>query len=459
MYFSRKSVVPHFMVLSRFRLFSRIASAIFLSAAAPVPAHSLDVPLTEYTLENGMQVIVIEDHRAPVATHSVWYRVGAADETSGKTGLAHFLEHLLFKGTIKHPYGDFERLMEINGAEGNAFTTNDYTAYYQRVAVNRLPLMMELEADRMQNLVLTDDNVRPELEVVREERRQRIENEPASLLDEQMDAAMYTAHPYGRPVIGWMSEVENLTKDDALRFYRSHYTPANAVLIVAGDVAPTEVKSLAEQYYGVLKNTFAPLPRKRTPEPAALLERRLTMSSNRTPVTGISKSYLTPSYTTQINNDAVALDFLAAIIGSGSQSRFYKSIVLEQKLATEVGSFFDGSHLDNGKFQIYAVLAPGVELPDLEAAIDVIVGDVKNNGVTETEMNRIRVQALAEQVYALDDQSTLLRQAGAAVMTGRTARQAFDTSAWALVTPDDIKRVATTYLQTRNAVVGIMLPE
>ncbi len=422
-------------------------------------AWSIDVPLTEFTLDNGMQVVVIEDHRAPVVTHSVWYRVGSADEVTGKSGLAHFLEHLLFKGTTKYPYGRFENLMDINGVESNAFTTSDYTAYYQRVAIDRLPLMMELESDRMQNLVLTDSNVRPELEVVREERRMRIENEPTALFGEQIDAALYTAHPYGRPVIGWMSEVQSLTKDDALEFYKKYYTPANAVLIVAGDVDPKDIKRLAEKNYGILKNTFQPKPRQRTPEPAPLVERRITMTSDRTPSASMLKVYLTPSYSTQSNNDATALDILAAVLGSNSQSRFYKTLVLDKKLALQAGAYFLGDQLDNGKFQIYVLPNPGVELAKLEAAVDAIVTDVQTNGVTKQELDRVLEQSLAEQVYALDDQNVLLRRAGAAIMTGQTAKQAFDTSQWGQVTLDDIKRVANTYLQPQNSVIGIMLPK
>jgi zinc protease len=425
---------------------------------ASVPGRGLEVPMTEFTLDNGMQLVVIEDHRAPVVTHSVWYRVGAADEISGKTGLAHFLEHLLFKGTPRYPYGEFEKLMELNGAEGNAFTSHDYTGYYQRVSVDRLSLMMDVEADRMQNLILTDENVKPELDVVREERRQRLENEPSALLGEQLDAAMYTAHPYGRPVIGWMSEVQQLTKEDALAFYKQHYTPANAILIVAGDVKPDEVKALAEKYYGVLKNTVVPGPRKRTPEPAGIVARRLTMTSDRTPTATIMQAYLTPSYSTQNNNDAVALDFLATILGSGSQSRIYKSLILDKKLAVEAGSYFVGNMLDSGKLHIYGVPAAGMDHSKLEDAINNLIEDIKKNGVTPEEINRVLEQGLAEQVYALDDQNTLLRVAGAAIMTGIPANKAFDTSTWVKITPDDVKRVANTYLRPENSVTAIMLP-
>ena len=270
----------------------------FLFVLMVLPAQALDVEVADFKLANGMEVVVIPDHRAPVVTHMVWYRVGAADEVSGKSGLAHFLEHLMFKGTTKHPPGEFDHLIDINGGEGNAFTTSDYTAFFQRIASDRLGLMMELEADRMQNLVLTDENVLPELQVVREERRERTDNDPSALLSEQVDAALYTAHPYGKPVIGWMSEVAKLTKDDAVAFYKAHYTPANAILVVAGDATPEQVKTLAEKYYGPLKNTFTPGARVRTQEPDPIAARRVTMSDARASSQVFQRSYLGPSYLT-----------------------------------------------------------------------------------------------------------------------------------------------------------------
>ena len=324
--------------------------ALFLLIA--LPARALDVEVSDFKLANGMEVVVIPNHRAPVVTHMVWYRVGSADEVSGKSGLAHFLEHLMFKGTTKHPPGEFDRFIDINGGEGNAFTTRDYTAYFQRIASDRLALMMELEADRMQNLVLTDENVLPELDVVREERRERTDNDPSALLGEQIDAAMYTAHPYGKPVIGWMSEVAKLTKDDALAFYRAHYTPANAVLVVAGDATPEQVKVLAEKYYGVLKNTFTPIARLRTQEPEPIAARRVTLIDARAATPVVQRSYLAPSYFTSSGHEALALDLLADILGNGTQSRLYKNLVIEQKIAGYAAAWYAGDQLDNGTFRI-----------------------------------------------------------------------------------------------------------
>jgi zinc protease len=434
-----------------------LVSSLVLLVTWATQVLALDVTIEEFALDNGMQVVVIPDRRAPVVTHSVWYRVGSADEAAGKSGLAHFLEHLMFKGTAKFPFGEFDKILERNGAQGNAFTTRDYTAYYQRIASDRLAIVMELEADRMQNLVLNDENVLPELSVVREERRQRTDNDPVSLLAEQVEAAMFSAHPYGRPVIGWMSDVAKLTRQDAMDFYRANYTPANAVLIVAGDVTPSQVKSLAEKYYGPLVNTFIPKPRSRTPEPEPIVERRLTMSDERARFSYVARYYLTPSRTTANGREALALDFLSEIVGNGSQSRIYKELVLGRKLAAEAGSWFVGSQLDNGQLAVFGVPNPGVDLSKLEQGLNEVIDEIKKDGVTQHELDRVRNQMLAQQVYALDNQMTLLTHAGTALMSGMTAKAAFSTEEWEFVTPDDIKSVAQKYLVAKNSVTGALL--
>ncbi|HUR43932.1 MAG TPA: pitrilysin family protein, partial [Aestuariivirga sp.] len=283
----------------------------FATLIAATPSRALDIDVSEFKLENGLTVVVIPDHRAPVVTHMVWYKVGAADEPKGKAGIAHFLEHLMFKGTPKYPGGTFSHLIRINGGNENAFTTQDYTVYHQRIAKDRLKLVMELEADRMQNLVLTDANVLPELLVVLEERRERTDNNPSSLLGEQIDAAMYTAHPYGKPVIGWMSEVLKLTRQDAVEFYRAHYEPANAIVILAGDVTADEVKALATKYYGGVKNAGTPEPRLRTLEPDPIAERRVILKDARTASPLWQRSYLAPAEAKAKGREAQALEIFA----------------------------------------------------------------------------------------------------------------------------------------------------
>ena len=431
-----------------------------LLCLAILPAKALDIEFENFRLANGMEVIVIPDHRAPVVTHMVWYRVGAADEVSKKSGLAHFLEHLMFKGTSKNPFGVFDRQIDINGGEGNAFTTQDYTAYFQRIASDRLGLMMELEADRMQNLVLTDENVLPELEVVREERRERTENDPSALLGEQIDAAMYTAHPYGKPVIGWMSEVAKLTREDAMAFYKAHYTPANAILVVAGDATVEQVRALAEKHYGALKNTFFPVPRARTPEPTPIAARRVTLSDPRASVPIFQRSYLAPSEATAEGRDADALSLLADILGSGTQSRLYKALVVDQKIAASSAAWYSGDALDSGTFGVYAAPNPGADLGKAEAAVDAILADILKNGVTQAELDRVRDKLIAEQVYALDDQAVLARVAGVALATGLDVKSVFSHDAELLkVTLDDIKQAAAKVIKINRSVTGILLPE
>jgi zinc protease len=425
-----------------------------------LPVRALDVEISNFKLANGMEVVVIPNNRAPVVTHMVWYRVGSADEVSGKSGLAHFLEHLMFKGTSKRAPGEFDRLIDINGGEGNAFTTSDYTAYFQRIASDRLELMMELEADRMQNLVLTDENVLPELDVVREERRERTDNDPSALLGEQIDAAMYTAHPYGKPVIGWMSEVAKLTRADAIAFYRAHYTPANAVLVVAGDVTPEQVKVLAEKYYGVLKNSFTPQPRVRTPEPDPIAARRVTLIDARAASPAVQRSYLAPSYAASTGHEALALDLLADILGSGTQSRLYKSLVIDQKIAAYAAAWYSGDQMDSGTFGVYGAPNPGVDVAKVEAAMDAVLADLLKNGVTQQELDRVRNQAIAERVYTLDNQAALARMAGVALTTGLSARSIFDRDVEiAKVTLEDIKAAAARIIVLKRSVTGVLLPE
>jgi zinc protease len=437
----------------------RFLFGLILTPWLSLSASALDVNVAQFTLANGMEVVVIPDHRAPVVTHMVWYRVGAADEVPPKSGLAHFLEHLMFKGTKTRGPGEFDRLLDINGGDGNAFTTQDYTAYFQRIASDRLPLVMELEADRMQNLVLTDENVLPELDVVREERRQRTENDPSALLGEQLDAAMFTAHPYGKPIIGWMSEVAKLTREDALDFYKAHYTPANAILVIAGDADPENVKKLAEQFYGSLKNTFMPKKRARTPEPDPIAARRVTMIDARVSAPMFQRSYLGPSYVTAGAREIYALEMLADILGDGPQSRLYTALTVDQKIAAYAGAWYSGDALDSGKFGVYAAPNPGVDIGKVEAAVDQILTDVLKNGVTDAELKRVKTKAEAEQIYALDDQGQLARMAGVGLATGLSIDTIFDrNNEMAQVTADDIAKAAAKVIDIRRSVTGILLP-
>ena len=266
--------------------FALTAFAAFMFAGAAIAGGP---HITHFTLANGLEVVVIPDHRAPVVTHMVWYRVGSADETPGKSGLAHFLEHLMFKGTAKNPQGRFSQVVATIGGQENAFTAADYTGYFQRVPREELKQMMELEADRMTGLALTDDVVRPELKVVLEEQNMRVANNPAARLGEQMDAALYLNHPYGRPVIGWRQEIEALDREDALAFYRRFYTPNNAILVVAGDVTADEIRSMANDTYAKVPRVADIKPRIRPQEPVHEAARTVTLADPRVTQPSVSR--------------------------------------------------------------------------------------------------------------------------------------------------------------------------
>lgn len=286
--------------------------AVVLSVLAS-PLFAVEV--SQFELDNGMEVYVLEDHRAPVVVHTVWYKVGAADEPMGKSGIAHFLEHLMFKGTDKMAAGELSETVTRNGGSDNAFTSWDYTAYYQRVAADRLPLMMEMEADRMRNLQMTEEDVVTERNVVLEERNMRTENNPGALFMEQRRAAQYLNHPYAIPIIGWKHEIEQLNRDDAFAFYARYYAPNNATLVVAGDVDPDEVFEMAKTYFGPIAPTPDLTPRLRPTEPPQLSERRLSMSDPRVSQAYVTRTYLAPERNTGDQKEAAALQFLAALLG------------------------------------------------------------------------------------------------------------------------------------------------
>ncbi|PZF77700.1 insulinase family protein [Aestuariivirga litoralis] len=441
-------------------LFKRLVPAVFAVLAVVGPARALDIDVTSFKLDNGMQVVVIPDHRAPVVTHMVWYKTGAADEAQGKAGIAHLLEHLMFKGTPKYPDGAFSRIVRANGGSENAFTTQDYTAYFQKVMKDRLPLVMELEADRMQNLQLTDETVLPERSVVLEERRQRTDNEPAGLLHEQMGAAMYTAHPYGKPIIGWMPQVSQLTRQDAMDFYAAHYEPENAILIVAGDVTPEEVKTLAERYYGPLRNKRPVTERVRAEEPPPNAERRITMSDPRVSAPSLQRQYLTPAARNLPQREELAMSLLAEIIGGSNQSRFYQTLNLGKKLAAYSGAWFDADQLDYGEFGVYASPNPGVTVEAVEKEIDAILDEVATRGVTQEELDRSRNNMIASAVYLLDSQDKLARMFGVSLATGQTIDDVLN---WdkdlATVTVEDVNNAARRVLNRRASVTGVLLPE
>src|SRR6266700_974664 len=327
------------MQKSRCSLLVALASVLAFSSTAALAQNSLTSdPPASFTLDNGLQVVVIQDHRTPVVTQMIWYKVGSADETPGKSGLAHFLEHLMFKGTEKNPSGRFSQVVATIGGQENAFTSADYTGYFQRVPRDQLKGMMEFEAVRMTGLVLTDDVVRPELNDVLEEQNMRVGNNPGARLGEQMDAALYLNHPYGRPVIGWRHEIEQLDRDGALEFYRRFYTPNNAILVVAGDVTPEEVRALAQETYGKVPRVAETKPRLRPQEPVQQAARTVTLADPRVTQPSLSRYYLVPSSTTARAGESEALDLLTHILGHGPNSRLYRTLVVDKGVAVSAGA-------------------------------------------------------------------------------------------------------------------------
>ncbi|MFV0367781.1 MAG: M16 family metallopeptidase [Hyphomicrobiaceae bacterium] len=417
--------------------------------------------VSQFKLDNGMQVLVIPDHRAPVVTHMVFYRVGAADEPPGVSGIAHFLEHLMFKSTETIPSGEFSKIIARLGGQDNAFTSQDATAYFQRVAKEQLGRMMELEADRMVNLRLTDKEVATERDVILEERRSRVENSPAAIFGEQMDAILYQNHPYRIPVIGWEHEMAKLSREDALTFYKHYYAPNNAILVVAGDVTADEVKTLAEKTYGKLKaveNVGAKRVRPSEPPPRAA--RRMTFEDPRAGQPSIHRYYLVPSYSNAPKGDAEAIDVLVKLLADGSTSRFYKKAVVEKRLASSANGYFESSGMDSGKVSLYAIGQKKEDLPKIEALLDELIADIRKNGVSEAELKRAKSAYIADYTYDSDNQSTLARRYGWGLATGISV-EAMET--WPdrirAVTSDDVKRAAVKYLDERASVTGMLLPK
>ena len=439
------------LVLAGFSIAS-MAFAVALDSARASPR------VAEFTLANGLQVLVIPDHRAPVVTQMVWYKVGAADEPRGLSGIAHFLEHLMFKGTDAIPPGQFSKIVARNGGEDNAFTNHDVTAYFQRVAKDRLPTVMAMEADRMANLRLSEEDVTTERKVILEERRSRVDKDPSSILQEQMMAALYTKHPYGIPIIGWAYEVAGLDRDDALNFYKRFYAPNNALLVVAGDVEPDEVKRLAEETYGKLSPHGTINVRSRPHEPNHSAPVRVELEDARAGRMTVQRYYLAPSYTSASPGEAEALDLLMRIAASGPVSRLYKRLVIEQKTAASAGGWYSDSGLDEGRVAFYAIGAEKVTPAELEQAIDRVIAELRDGGVTQGELDRARSAYLAEFIYTQDSQSRMARHYGWRLATGMTVA---DVEAWPerlkQVTVESIRDVARKYLVDNNSVTGILM--
>jgi zinc protease len=423
---------------------------VLLTAAAPIES---------FTLPNGLEVIVIENHRVPAVSQMLWYRIGGADDPSGKSGLAHFHEHMMFLGTPQYKAGEYSSIVAKNGGQENAFTGADATSYYITIAKEKLPLAMELEADRMRGITPSDADAVKEKQVIIEERRMRIENNPHALLGEQMNAALFRNHPYHWPIIGWMSEMEGLTKDDVLAFHKKWYHPNNAILILSGDITMAQAKPLVQKYYGNLKKAEIP-QRKWNPEPPQNTQRRVTLHHTNVKQPSFHRNYASDSLVYGQKERALPLFVLTQMLGGGKSSRLYQTLVVEQKLATDIDVNYNGFTLGPAVFSIDITPEQGISLNTLEQALDKELTRAMSEGFTEKELSRAKTQLKAETIYARDGITAMARIMGWIRIAGLNTDYF---NRWPemidAVTPTHIQDAAKATLLLNQSVTGLLLPQ
>ncbi|RJE79373.1 pitrilysin family protein [Paracoccus sp. JM45] len=436
-----------------------LSSALVLgttfSAMAEMPED-----VTHFTLPNGLEAVVIQDDRAPVVVQMVWYKIGAADEVPGKSGIAHYLEHLMFKGTDKLEAGELSKTVTANGGSDNAFTSWDYTAYFQRIASDRLPLVMGMEADRMGNLNISDDDWKAERQVVLSERAQRIDSDPAALFNEEMNAIVYDNHPYGRPIIGWKNEITDLTREDAIDWYDTHYSPNEAILVIAGDVTPEEARRLAEENYGPIPAKGKAEPRVRPQEQVKLTDRRINMSDPRVAQPRMTRSMLAPERNAGDQEKAAALTVLADLLGGSTQTSVLgRELVLSGK-ALWVSASYEGLSFDPTEFTLQLIPPQGTEPAKAEAALDAALDKFLTDGVDAADLERVKTRIQAAQVYAKDSAHARAYDYGQGLATGLTVEDVNDWSdILSAVTADDVMAAARDVLTEGGAVTGWLTPE
>jgi zinc protease len=448
------------MASLRSRAFAAALAALVMASAAAARAEPGKTFGSEtFTLENGMQVVVIHNHRAPVVHHSVWYKVGAADEPPSVSGIAHMLEHMMFKGTESIAAGEFSRTVARNGGNDNAFTSHDYTGYFQSIAADRLELVMEMEADRMANLVFDENDFVTERDVVLEERRSRTDTRPSALFAEQLAAVQYLAHPYGTPIIGWEHEIRAFAYADALAFYRSYYAPNNAVLIVAGDITVPRLRALAERTYGAIPARPVP-PRIRAAEPPQLAARRIDMKDPRVASPEWVRSYLAPSYRDDPDGLAVPTNVLVSILGGGTTTRLYQALVVDKELATNAVAYYQGGTYDKTQVTLFVRPRPGAAIEAVEAAVDAELARLIEDGVEQDELDRAKFNIRAQAVYSRDSLYSLARIFGTALTAGMTVDEV---ESWPDrvqgVTAADVLAAAKALLVPEHSATGVLLPD
>lgn len=436
----------------------RLPLLLFFFFFLGAPLANADIFDTEvFTLDNGMQVAVIENHRAPIVSHMVWYKTGAIDDPLGKSGIAHVLEHMMFKGTTAVPDGEFSKIVARNGGSENAFTSLDYTAYYQDIAKDRLELVMFLESDRMKNLRFSQKDFDPELEVVKEERLMRIENNPAALLSEHRNRLLWGEHPYARPVIGTKKELSALTLEDAKRFYQTHYAPDNAILVVAGDVSVEEIKPLAEKYYGKIPPSRTARSKKQFTLPYPVRS-RIEMRHPQIKLYSLQRVYIVPSHLSENKEQSYAYTVLDEILGTYHLGKMYRHFIVNQKTARSAGTSYAGFTLSNGTFGFYITARENKSLNDLEKELDRFMNP---DSITQKDLDKAKKRLVADIEYLNDNPATAANIVGRFYTLGMTIE---DLKNWTVniekVTLDDVKKAyadllkapsVTTYLMPENA--------
>lgn len=413
----------------------------------------------QFRLANGMTAVVIVDHRAPVVTHMVWYKVGALDDPEGKSGLAHYLEHLMFKGTATVGPKEFTKKVAALGGRDNAFTSWDYTGYFQTLPAGDLETVMRLEADRMTGLLIDPAEAKPELKVIEEERRQVVDNDPGSQMGEQIEAVLYAGHPHARPIIGWPAEIAGLTREDAIVFYRRHYAPNNAILVIAGDVDVEAVKALAEKHYGGIAAVDV-APRVIPPIPPQRSARRLTLADPRVTQKSISRFYIAPEGGRFGDGFDEALDVLAAILDARPTGRLQPLMRGDRAVAVGVGAGYRSRGLTPGRFSIEATLKPGTDPAALESGIDAVIADILRDGVTADEVARAKTRLAAEFVYSRDSLYLATRVLGGGLVIGMTVEEIeAEPDRVKAVTVDSVNQAARAILDARRSVTGWLEPK
>ena len=447
--------------LSETKLLLKSKLMACLIFALPMLAHA---EIQEFKLSNGMKIVVQEDHRSPVVVSQVWYRAGALDEVNGKTGVAHVLEHMMFKGTKKVPAGQFSRMIAAAGGKENAFTGQDYTCYFQQLEKSHLPLSMKLEADRMANLVITDEEFAKEIKVVMEERRWRTEDKPQSRVNEQFQSTAFKAHPYARPVVGFMNDLENMTAADAREWYNNWYAPNNATLVVVGDVKAAEVVKLAKQHFGILKSKKLPA-RKPQVEPPQMGERRLVVKApGKLPY--LAMGFHVPTLVDKVATpeqawEPYALDVLAGVLSGNDSARLNQKLVRETSIALDVGAGYDStSRGRESLFELSGTPAEGKTVLELEAALIAEVERIKTGGVTQQELNRVKAAVIAADVYQRDSMFYQGMQIGQLETMNYSWRLLKEyPEKLKAVTSEQIQAVAKKYLIKDNMTVATLDPQ